>query len=302
MALTTKTKSKNKLPQDKGEKLFEVLACIFCICMSILVAYPLYYIVIASLSNPFAVQSGDVLFSVVGFSFASFIEAFNTDGLWPAYANTIFYTVFGVIVNMLFTTTMAYALSKKRLLFRKQFSLFVVITMWFNAGMLPFYVTIRNYNMLDSRFTILIAFALNAYNLMVMRSFFEQIPESLEEAAFMDGASNLRIFATIYLPLSKPALVTVSMFYAVTRWNNYFWTMTLLQDDSKIPLQVLLKKLLVDRTVGAEEAAIITQASETSPTTVIYALIIIAILPMIIAYPFVQKYFKSGATLGAVKG
>lgn len=296
------TKNKSTALYSKGEKSFELFAVICCLIIVVLVAYPLYYIVIASFSNPFAVQSGEVMFSIVGFTTESYKEAFRTDGLWMAYANTVFYTVFGVIINMLFTTTMAYALSKPRLLFRKQFNLLVVITMWFNAGMLPFYVTLRNYNMLDSRFTMLIAFAINAYNVMVMRSFFEQVPASLEEAAFIDGANNIKTFFAVYLPLSKPALITVSMFYAVTRWNGYFWAMNILTDDDKIPLQVLLKKLLVDRVAGAEEAAIITQASTTSPTTVIYALIIIAIIPMIVAYPFVQKYFKTGATMGAVKG
>jgi len=128
------------------------------------------------------------------------------------------------------------------------------------------------------------------------------VPESLEEAAFMDGASNIKIFVKIFLPLSKPSLATVGLFYAVNRWNSYFWAMNLLQDDKKMPLQVLLKKLIVDRVANETEAAIITFDSLWSPTTVIYAIIIIAIVPMLIAYPFVQKYFKTGLTIGAVKG
>ncbi len=297
-----KKKQKNRIPLAKGERSFEIMACIFCIIITVLSLYPIYYIFIAAFSNPYAVQSGQVLFTTVGFTTASMKAALEISGLWSAYGNTLYYTVFGVLVNMIFTTTMAYALSKKRLLFRKQFNLLVVFTMWFNAGILPFYITLNNYNMLNSRLAILFAFAINAYNLMVMRSFFEQIPEALEEAAVIDGASNVRIFTSIYLPLSKPALITVGMFYVVTRWNNYFWTMVLITDDSKIPLQVLLKKLIVDRTVGAADAAIVTVNSATSPTTIIYAVIIIAIVPMLILYPFVQKYFKTGATLGAVKG
>lgn len=292
----------NKIPQAKGEKAFELFSAILCIVIILFSSYPIYYILICSLSNPFAVQSGEVLFAIKGFSLESFKAAFQINGLWRAYGNTIFYTVFGVIVNMLFTTTMAYALSKKRLIARKFFTLLVAFTLWFQAGMIPFYLTLRNYNMLDKRITILLAFAINAYNLIIMRSFFEQLPESLEEAAFIDGASNIRIFWSIYLPLSKPALVTVGTFYAVNRWNNYFWAMNILTDDKKIPLQVMLKKLLVDRVAGAEEAAIITAASATSPDTIIYAVIILAVIPMLVAYPYVQRYFKSGATLGAVKG
>ncbi len=254
------------------------------------------------MSNPFAVQSGKVLFTVQGFTLESFKAAFNIPGLWRAYGNTIFYTVFGVVFNMFFTATMAYALSKHRLIARKFFTLLVAFTLWFQAGMIPLYLTLRNYNMLDKRITILLAFAINAYNLIILRSFFEQIPDSLEEAAFIDGASNIRIFWSIYLPLSKPALVTVGTFYAVNRWNNYFWAMNILTDDKKLPLQVMLKKLLVDRVAGAEEAAIITASSPTSPDTIIYAIIILAVLPMLVAYPYLQRYFKSGATLGAVKG
>lgn len=287
---------------EKGELAFEVLAFILCILIIIISVYPLYYILICSVSKPYDVQMGNVLFLPKGMNWESYKEAFNIKGLWMAYGNTVFYTFFGVIVSMVFTTTMAYALSKKRLVFRKGFTLMVMITMWFNAGIIPFYLTLRNYNMLDQRGTILIAFALNAYNLIIMRSFFENVPESLEEAAFIDGASNIRTFLSIYLPLSKPALVTVCTFYAVTRWNGYFWAMNILTDDSKIPLQVMLKKLLVDRVANAGSAEIVTASSLTSPTTVIYAVIVIAIVPMLVAYPYIQKYFKSGATLGAVKG
>lgn len=294
--------SKRKIPLAKGEISYEIIATVLCVLIIIFSVYPIYYIVIASVSNPFKVQSGDVLFSVKGFTLESFKAAFKMEGLWLAYANTIFYTVFGVACNMLFTTTMAYALSKKRLIARKFFTLFVAFTLWFNSGMIPRYLTLKTYGLLDKRITILIAFAINAYNLIILRSFFEQIPESLEEAAFIDGANNLRIFASVYLPLSKPALITVGTFYAVSRWNNYFWAMNILQDDRKIPLQVMLKKLLVDRVAGAEEAAIITESSPTSPDTIIYTVIILAIIPILIAYPYAQRYFKSGATVGAVKG
>lgn len=287
---------------EKGERVFEVLAVFLCIIIIVCSLYPLYYIFICSISSPYEVQMGTVMFLPKGIGLASYKNAFSIKGLWMAYGNTIFYTFAGVLVNMIFTVTMAYALSKKRLVGRKFFTLVVMVTMWFNAGIIPFYLTLRNYNMLNQRFTILIAFAMNAYNLIIMRSFFENVPESLEEAAFIDGASNIHTFWSIYLPLSKPALVTVSTFYAVTRWNGYFWAMNILTDDSKLPLQVVLKKLLVDRQMNAGSTEIVTASSASSPTTVIYAVIIIAIVPMLAAYPYIQKYFKSGATMGAVKG
>ncbi|QUH32017.1 carbohydrate ABC transporter permease [Vallitalea guaymasensis] len=272
------------------------------VIISIVALYPIFYVLIASLSKPIFVENGDVMFWFKGFNFESYKQAFMKDGIWIAYGNTIFYTVAGVFVNMLFTTTMAYALSRERLIFRKFFTLMAIFTMWFNAGMIPLYMTFKDFNLLDTRTAIIVGFAINTYNLVIMKSFFEQIPKSLEEAAFIDGANNLKIFSRIFLPLSKPALATVGMFYAVTRWNGYFWAMNLLQDDNKVPLQVLLKKLIVDKVANETEAAIVTANSLFSPTTVIYAIIIIAIIPMMIAYPFVQKYFKKGATVGAVKG
>ncbi|MGN0906777.1 MAG: carbohydrate ABC transporter permease [Bullifex sp.] len=293
---------KSTVKVGTGERIFNISMIIIGIIISIVVLYPIWYTFIASISKPLLVDNGSVMFIPKGVTLESYRQAFAKEGLWTAYANTIFYTVFGVAVNMLFSTTMAYALSRKRLAGRKFFTLFTVFTMWFSAGTIPLYLTFKDFGLLDSRLAIIFGFAINTYNMIILKSFFEQVPESLEEAAFMDGASNTRIFVQVFLPLSKPALATVSLFYAVGRWNSYFWAMTLLQDDKKMPLQVLLKKLIVDRVANETEAAIITMDSLWSPTTVIYAIMMIAIVPMLIAYPFIQKYFKSGITIGAVKG
>jgi putative aldouronate transport system permease protein len=302
-----KTKKKEKanavhLIESRGEKIFNFAMIIFGVFISLLVLYPIYYALIASISKPLLVENGTVMFRPHGFTFDSYLKASQKSGFWVAYGNTVYYTVVGTFVSMLFSTTMAYGLSRKRLALRKTLTLFTVFTMWFSAGMIPLYITFKDYNLLNTRTSIILGFAINTYNMIILKSFFEQVPESLEEAAFMDGASNLRIFATIFLPLSKPALATVSMFYAVGRWNSYFWAMNLLRDDNKMPLQVLLKKLIVDQTSMAKDDAMVTLSSVSSPTTIIYAIIILAIIPMMVAYPFVQKYFKSGITLGAVKG
>ncbi len=293
---------KGNLLVTNSEKGFSLLMTIMGVAISTLSLYPIWYVLIASVSKPYFVENGDVMFWFKEFTFEAYRQAFAKDGLWMAYGNTIFYTVTGVFVNMLFTTTMAYALSKKRLPLRKTFTFMAVFTMWFTAGMIPLYMTFVDLGLLNTRTSVIVGFAINTYNLIIMKSFFEQVPKSMEEAAHIDGATNIHIFWHIYLPLSKPALATVGMFYAVTRWNGYFWAMNLLQDDNRIPLQVLLKKLIVDRVANETEAGIVTADSLFSPTTVIYALIIIAIIPMVIAYPFVQKYFKKGATVGSVKG
>ncbi|MFD1401781.1 carbohydrate ABC transporter permease [Robinsoniella peoriensis] len=185
---------------------------------------------------------------------------------------------------------------------RKALTLFTVFTMWFSAGIIPTYMNFSNLGLLDTRAAIIFGFAIETYNLIIMKSFFEQVPEALEEAAFIDGAGHFRVLWNIYLPLSKPALATVGLFYGISRWNGYFWAMQLLKDDGKIPLQVFLKKLIVERVSNPSDAAIVTKASLTSPTTQVYALIILAVVPMIIVFPFIQKYFKSGLTLGGVKG
>ena len=284
-----------------GERIFDVGMTILGILISIVVLYPIYYALIASLSKPLYVENGTVMFSIKHFTLESYKQACAKPGIWLAYANTIFYTAFGVLVNMAFSTSMAYALSKKKLMFRKFFTLFTVFTMWFNAGIIPTYLNFKNFGLLDTRTAIIFGFAINTYNMIIMKSFFEQVPMELEEAAFIDGANHFTIFYKIFLPLSKPALATVAMFYGVNRWNSYFWAMQLLQDDKKAPLQVMLKKMLVDRVANAADAALVTAESMSSPTTIIYAVIIIAI-PMLIVFPFVQKYFKTGLTVGGVKG
>ncbi|MCI8888790.1 MAG: carbohydrate ABC transporter permease [Hungatella sp.] len=275
---------------------------IFGILLSLLVFYPVYYVVIASLSKPLYVENGSVMFAIKHFTLESYRQAVAKPGVWTAYGNTIFYTTAGVLVNMIFSTTMAYALSKKKLVLRKFFTLFTIFTMWFNAGIIPTYLTFRDFNLLNTRTAIILGFAINTYNMIIMKSFFEQVPYELEEAAYIDGADHFTIFFRIFLPLSKPALATVGMFYGVNRWNSYFWAMQLVNDDTKAPLQVLLKKMMVDRVANASEAAIVTQNSLSSPTTVIYAMIVIAILPVLVVFPFVQKYFKTGLTVGGVKG
>ena len=288
--------------QSKSEKIFDAALNVFGVILVAIILYPIYYVFIASISRPLPVENGSVILAPVGVTLESYRQALKTPYLGTALLNSLYYTFGGVLVNMVFSTTMAYALSKKRLVGRKIFTLFTVFTMWFSAGIIPLYMTFRDFHMLNTRSAILFGFAMNTYNMIILKSFFEQVPESLEEAAFIDGASDFRIFSQIYIPLSKPALATVGLFYAVNRWNGYFWPMNLLTDDSKVPLQVLLKKLLVDKVKNEMESAIITSASLSSQTTTIYALIIIAIIPMAIVYPFVQKYFKTGLTIGANKG
>jgi len=194
----------------------------------------------------------------------------------------------------------AYALSRKRLRGRRFIGVAISFTMWFNAGIIPFYLNLDSLHLLNSRFGIIFAFACSAFYIIIMRSFFENLPIELEEAAKIDGMSNFGIFTRIALPLSTPVLATVTLYCAVDRWNGYFWAMIILKDIKLIPLQVLLKKLIIERDVLS---SIDTGGSfDFTRETLIYAIVIVAITPIIAAYPFAQRYFVKGLTVGAVKG
>ena len=215
--------------------------------------------------------------------------------------NTILYATVGTAVSMVLTTTAAFGLSRKEFPFKKQITLFFMFTMWFGAGIMPVYLNIRNLGLLDTRLGIILMGAVSTWNMILMRSFFESIPDELDESAKLDGASDWVLFKSIYLPLSGAALATISLYYFVGRWNAYFWSMLILTDEKKIPLQVILKKLIVELNMNFSETAGIDY-SATSRETTVYATIMISIVPMMILYPFVQKYFVKGIMIGAVKG
>ena len=264
--------------------------------------YPIVYVFSAAVSNPYLVETGSVVLFPKGFNLNSFISAMHMAGIWRAYGNSIFITFFGTIVSMFFTLAGAYVLSKPELKFRKFFTMMVVVTMWFDPGMIPKYLNLRDLGLINSYSGVIFGFAVNTFNVIILKSFFEAVPKSLEESARIDGASQLQILTKIYLPLSTSAITTVSLFYAVSRWNGYFWSMILLTDDRKAPLQVFLKKLIVEKNMAGEAMQMITPDSLTSPQTIIYAVIALSLIPILTIYPFIQRFFKKGVTLGAVKG
>ncbi len=293
---------KRVVKRTRSDMIYDTVVLLLGIIVVFLFFYPLWYILIASFSRPYNVASGDVVFWFKEFTLGAYKQAFQTEGLWRGYANSIFITVFGTIINMIFTATLAYALSRKDLPFRKFFNFFTVFTMLFTAGMIPLYTTLMNYGLIDTYWGNIIAFAINTFNVIILRSFFEQIPHDYFEAAKIDGAGTFRTFFQIVLPLSQAALATVTLFYAVSRWNGYFWSSIILKSEAKQPLQVLLKKLLIEQQGLMELAQPVTPASLYAPTTISYAIIVISIIPMILIFPYIQKYFKTGVNLGGVKG
>lgn len=291
----------SKIKRSKDEKIFDFINYSLLAIFGIMFIYPIIYVFSASVTKPYLLEIGEMYLLPKGISMASFKAAMNLDGIWLAYANSIFITVVRTAVSMFFTITGAYVLSKPELKFRKILTLMVVVTMWFDPGMIPRYLNFRDLGLINSYTSVIVGFAVNTFNVIILKSFFEAVPKSLEESARIDGATQWQIMTKIYLPLSTSALTTVSLFYAISRWNGYFWTMVLLTDDSKVPLQVFLKKLIVEKNMAGEAAQIITPESLTSPQSIIYAVIVLSIVPIMIIYPFIQKFFRKGVTLGAVK-
>ena len=282
------------------DKIIDVILYIFMAIVVFVCVYPLWYITAASFSSNEAVSAGRVMFWFKDFTLESYRVVVSQQNIWIAYGNTIFYTVFGTAVNMVLTILCAYAMSKKWIPGRKFIILFTMMSMWFGPGMMATYINFRDLNMIDNRWSMLLVGAIATYNVILMRSFFESIPDALEEAAYIDGATEWQILLKIYLPLSTAALMTISLYYFVSHWNAYFWSMILLQSDSKIPLQVLLKKLVVQMGVMSGESSNMDY-TVISRETVVYATMIIGIIPMMIIYPFVQKFFVKGVMIGAVK-
>jgi len=285
----------------RGEKIFSYFNVFIMIVIMFITLYPLWYVFVASFSNPVDLARGLVTFLPSGFELASYRHVMSMDNIWTAYANTIFYAVVGTIFSMLLTIFGAYPLSRKRLRGRKLFMLFILITMWFGAGMIPHFLNFQRLHLMDSRMGILLAFTVSTFNVILLRTFFENVPDSMEESAKIDGANDFTILMRIYLPLSVPALATITLFYFVGRWNSWFWAMMLLRDQALVPLQVLLRRLIVEVSFTATEMADLS-LFELTEQTIVYATIVVSVIPMLMIYPFIQRFFVKGIMVGAIKG
>ncbi|MFB9279632.1 carbohydrate ABC transporter permease [Cohnella cellulosilytica] len=288
------------MQESRGEKLFFRFNYILLTVLMLIVLFPILYVLSASVSSPDAVVSGRVLLFPVNPTLDAYKAVFREPAIWLGYANTIFYTVVGTAASMALTVCGAYSLSKRRLRGRTFFNLMIAFTLVFNSGIIPIYMNLRSLHLLDSRTAIILGFALSTFNVIILRTFFQSVPEELEEAAHIDGASEATIMFRIILPLSKAALATVTLFYAVSRWNGYFWAMVLLRSEDKVPLQVLLNRLVVQ--MKPSDTMMATDSSYLIAETVIYATIVVAVLPMMLFYPFIQKYFVQGVMIGSIKG
>ena len=291
----------NRKKRSFGEMVYVGVCYLIIIIMCVLTLYPFIYLVSASLSSATSVMKNEVFLLPKNFTWRAYEVVFQYKGIWIAYLNTIFYTVAGTLLSLVLSIFAAYPMSKKRWALKKPMGLFITFTMWFGGGMIPFYLTMKNLHLLDSRLGVLLYPAISAFYVIIFRTHFESLPDALEESAKIEGANDFQILVKIMIPLSKPIIAAISLYYAIDRWNAYFWEMLLLNDDKKMPVQVLLQRIIINSQLGQDIAKALSPGEATIPNTIKFAAIMITTLPIIMIYPFLQKYFVSGALVGSVK-
>lgn len=283
-------------------KVFRVFNVIILVLIVALTFYPFINIVAQSFSSESYINSGKVNLWPKGFNVDTYKIIVKDSMFWINYKNTVVYTVVGTCIQMIMTTMFAYALSKKRLLGREFFTMFAVFTMFFGGGLIPNYVLVKSLGMGNTMWAIVVPGAISVFNMLIMKTFFQNIPDELEEAAIMDGSSTYGTLFKIVLPLSGPVLATMVLFYSVGNWNAWFPAFIYLEDKDLFPVQIYLRNLIKgadsSRSVGATGADDLAQISSNIKAVTM----VLTVLPILCVYPYVQKYFVSGVMLGSVKG
>ncbi len=279
--------------------LFDILNGFFLILISAIMLYPVVYIVSISFSDTIHIVQNRITFYPRGFNVDAYKMILADPRIPRAYLNTVFYTAVGTTVNLFMTAIAAYPLSKKGLFGRKFFLTAIVVTMFFNGGMIPSYIIVQKLGLIDTFWALVIPNAIWTMELLILKSFYESISPSLYEAAFIDGASEYRILFSIIIPTSKAALASIALFYFMGHWNSFFLPLIYLNDSKKFPLQIVLRDMLIFDT--AKESNLIEQAKMT-PEAMKNATIFLSMVPVLVVYPFAQKYFAKGVMLGSVKG
>ena len=284
---------------DTGNALFLAVLCVTML-------YPLYYVFVASLSegNLLMAHTGPLAVPL-GFSGAAYRLVFNNPLVLRGFVNSIHLVVVGTTVNILLTSFAAYVLSRKNVYWRPMLMIMAVVTLLFERGLVPFYLTVRGLGLLNSHWSVILSFAISAYNLVIMRTYFMTIPDSLEESAKLDGANDFTVLFRIILPVAAPVVATMVLFYGVSRWNGYFYVMIFLRDRIKFPIALVLREILIansaDTMMAGGDAGSMGD-HENIADTIKFATTVVATMPILLLYPFLQKYFVKGAMIGSVKG
>jgi putative aldouronate transport system permease protein len=291
--------------KSKSRLVFEVGNFIFMILMCVVMVYPFLFVLAASFSDGNLVSRGMIGIIPKGFNLDSYRAVLSYKHIWTGYRNTLLYTAAGTTINLVLTIAGAWPLSRKQFFGRGVFTFIIAVTMFFSGGLIPTFLVIRSYRMLNTFWAMVLPGAISTWNMIIMRTFFQNLPTELEEAAIIDGCSDMGILVRIVLPLSTASVMTIGMFYAVGHWNAWFNALIYLRDQERYPLQLWLRMIVLQNQIndiaalqGAVSDSVVSQVADT----IKYTVIIVAAAPIICVYPFIQKYFVKGVMVGSVKG
>lgn len=292
-----------KIKESLAERIFDLVNILIMLVVIVVTVYPLLYVIFASFSETALLMSHQgPLLKPLGFSTNAYKMVKNYPMFARSYVNTIIIVVVGVCINIVLTALGAYVLSRKQLYFKKYIMVFITLTMFFSGGLIPFYLTVKGLHIDNTLWAVILPAAINTFNLIIMRTSFESLPDSLEEAAMIDGAKHLTVLTRIVLPLSKATIAVMVLYYAVGHWNSWFNAMLFIRKRELYPLQLILREILIQNDTNAVTAGEALSDQEAIGETVRYAIVVVATIPILILYPFLQKYFAKGVMVGAVKG
>ncbi len=286
-----------------GERIFDYSNTAFLVLLCIVTLYPLVYVLFASISDPsYVAQLRGIMLYPKGLTLDAYERVFSNPMIVKAYLNTLFYVTVGTIINIFLTSLGAYALSRKNVMWKNFIMFAIVFTMFFEGGLIPLYLLVNELGLFNSRWALIFPTAISAFNLIIMRTAFQGIPDSLEESARIDGANDITILFRIVLPLSMPVVAVMILFYGVYHWNSWFHAMIFLQNRDLFPLQLILREILIANDTSSMTSGVSTVDAMPIGETVKYATIVVATLPILLLYPFLQKYFVKGVMIGGIKG
>lgn len=295
-------KTKN-MKRSKGDRRFNIFVYVVMVIMALIILYPLWFVVIASVSSPDAILNGEVWLIPDIIDFSGYKKIFADSQIWVGYRNTIIYTFFGTLLNIVLTIPAGFALSRKELPYRKLIMWFFIITMFFGGGLIPYYILIDTLGLIDNPLVLIIPQGISVWNMFMVKAYYESnIPNELMEAAEIDGAGHFRRFWSIIIPISKPIIAVMVLFYAVGRWNSYFDAMIFIHSENLYPLQIILRNILIvnDGVSGGITGEDIYERMKLA-NQIKYGIIIVSSLPILMVYPFIQKYFDDGFLVGSFK-
>nr|WP_235550463.1 carbohydrate ABC transporter permease [Paenibacillus sp. Soil750] len=288
--------------RNLGSRLFDMANYAFLLLLGLLTVVPFLYMVLGSFAAPEEYAKQGIVLIPTQFSLSAYTYIFSTDTIMRSLLNTVIITIAGTFINIVFTSLMAYPLSRKELLGRRPVMLLIIFSMLFSGGMIPTFLIVKALGLTNTLWSLLLPGAISAFNLIILKNFFQQMPEGLEESAKIDGCNDMMILFRIILPLSMPAIATFSLFYAVGHWNSFFSAILYINDTTKWPIQVLLRQVVIMSEGGIGDSSQVNEAVALPPQSLKMAVITVSTLPILIVYPFLQKHFAKGVLLGSVKG